>query len=331
MYLLGVDDLHRLIDHVGLASFYQQLIDRLRHDFARWDEFIKYPRHATQVEGGVIELMPICDHEYYAYKYVNGHPANPKVDKQTVVATGMLADVATGYPLLMSEMTLLTALRTSATAALAASFALPKGTKQMALIGLGAQAEFLALAHHFHCGVETLCVYDPDEEAVAKFVRHMQAYPVEVKICLGVREAIEGCALITTATAKRERARILQYDWLQWPCHINGMGGDCPGKTELDEEIVRQASLIVEYWPQTKEEGEVQYFAGELSYMQLSDLCSGKVALPNSDLSLFDSVGFALEDYSVLRLVYQYAQEFASSTKLIPALANPKDLFMACS
>ena len=66
--------------------------------------------------------MPTADDALYAFKYVNGHPKNTREGLQTVTAFGLLADVATGYPVLLSEMTLLTALRTAAMSSLAAKY-----------------------------------------------------------------------------------------------------------------------------------------------------------------------------------------------------------------
>ena len=101
---------------------------------------------------GVIELMPICDDEYYAFKYVNGHPYNPQSNKLTVVAVGMLSQVKDGYPLMISEMTLLTALRTAGTSALAARYLAKPNSKVMAMIGTGSQSEFQVIAHHVKGG-----------------------------------------------------------------------------------------------------------------------------------------------------------------------------------
>ena len=112
----------------------------------RWELFDKTPRLASHSAEGVIELMPTSDGEVYGFKYVNGHPRNTKDGLQTVTAFGLLADVANGYPVLLSEMTLFTALRTAATSAVAAKFLAPKGARTMAMIGNRAQSEFESLA-----------------------------------------------------------------------------------------------------------------------------------------------------------------------------------------
>ena len=129
---IGVEDMRRLVRSTGTKGFLTQLAGYVRSDFSRWSEFEKSARVASHSRDGVIELMPTSDGQLYTFKYVNGHPSNPKTGKLTVTAFGVLADVATGYPLLISEMTLLTALRTAATSAFAATVLARRDSKAMA-------------------------------------------------------------------------------------------------------------------------------------------------------------------------------------------------------
>src|SRR6185295_12563755 len=119
---VGVSNLVRLVGSVGVEPFLLGLAATIENDFGRWPDFEKAPRLASHSPDGVIELMPTSDGARYAFKYVNGHPKNTHSGLQTVTAFGVLADVETGYPLLLSEMTVLTALRTAATSALAAKY-----------------------------------------------------------------------------------------------------------------------------------------------------------------------------------------------------------------
>ena len=97
MLILDVYDIRRIIDKVGFKDFYNQLIDTLEEDYKNWDNFDKMARVATHFSYGVIELMPTSDEEFYAYKYVTGHPQNPNFNKTTVMATGQLSTIDTGY------------------------------------------------------------------------------------------------------------------------------------------------------------------------------------------------------------------------------------------
>jgi ornithine cyclodeaminase len=118
--LLDVANMARWIVRDGAQNILTTMVGYLDHDFRRWQSFERIPRIASHTPFGVIELMPTSDGETYSFKYVNGHPSNPARGFQTVTAFGVLADVDNGYPVFLSEMTLLTALRTAATSALAA-------------------------------------------------------------------------------------------------------------------------------------------------------------------------------------------------------------------
>ncbi|KFJ49352.1 ornithine cyclodeaminase/mu-crystallin family protein [Brucella abortus] len=143
---VSVDHMMKLVLRVGVETFLKELAGYVEEDFRRWQNFDKTPRVASHSKEGVIELMPTSDGTLYGFKYVNGHPKNTRDGLQTVTAFGVLADVGSGYPMLLTEMTILTALRTAATSAVAAKHLAPKNARTMAIIGNGAQSEFQALA-----------------------------------------------------------------------------------------------------------------------------------------------------------------------------------------
>ena len=330
--LVTIHDIQAIIGKVGILDFFRQLIDRLESDYARWDDFYKSPRHAIHYPHGVMELMPTSDDDYYTYKFVNGHPNNPIDNKMTVVALGMLAEVKNGYPLMLSEMTLLTALRTAATSALAAKFMAKSQSETLAMIGTGSQAEFQTLAMKAIFPIKTVRYFDIDTAAMEKFAANMAEYDIKLMPCKSAEETVSGCDIITTATADKKASRILQQAWIQPGMHINGVGGDCPGKTELDPALLSKAKIVIEFLPQTKVEGEIQNTGNNAIYAEMWELASKQKPGRENDeeITIFDSVGFALEDYSVLRLIYDLAkqQHVGESINMIPSLSNPKDLFL---
>ena len=170
MKILSVESVTQLINRHGFDNFLRDLIQALKRDFGSWEQFTKMPRPCMHVPGGVLELMPICDNEkYYSFKYVNCHPANTKNGKLTVVATGQLSGIDTGYPLMFSEMTLLTALRTAATSALATDLMSRKSAKVVAIIGTGAQSEFQIRALQLVRTIKEVRYFDLDHHAMDKF------------------------------------------------------------------------------------------------------------------------------------------------------------------
>ncbi len=260
---VSVHNMMKLVHHIGIERLLVEMAAEIEADFRRWPDFDKTPRVASHSDVGVIELMPTSDGETYGFKYVNGHPSNMKKGLQTVTAFGLLADVATGYPVLLSEMTILTALRTAATSAMAALFLAPKGATTMALIGNGAQAEFQALGFKAICGISAVRLYDIDPAATAKCMKNLAASGLNLTACSSPEEAILGAQIITTVTADKQYATILTDNMVGSGVHINGVGGDCPGKTELHRDILLRSSIFVEYPPQTRVEGEIQQLAAD--------------------------------------------------------------------
>ena len=117
---LSAEQVAGMVRRKGLAECIAGVASYLRQDFLRWNDFDKCARVATHSEVGVIELMPVSDARSYAFKYVNGHPSNHRYQLPTVMAFGVLADVETGTPELVSELTVTTAIRTAAMSAVAA-------------------------------------------------------------------------------------------------------------------------------------------------------------------------------------------------------------------
>ena len=329
---LSVADLCQLLRVVGLPAFIDELALALHADFCRWPDFDKAPRVASHSPLGVIELMPISDGVDYAFKYVNGHPRNGERGLPTVMAFGVLAEVATGYPRWLIELTLCTAWRTATTSALAArALARPEST-HMALLGCGAQGEFQALAFERLLGITQLTVFDPDPAASARLQANLaQVSGLRVRVAVSAQQAVQGADIVTTATAAKRQARVLTADMLAPGMHINAMGGDCPGKTELDADVLRAARIVVELTAQTRVEGEIQQLPPDWPVTELWRVLRGEVAGRESpeQITLFDSVGFALEDYSVLRTVARLASlhGMGQPLALVPQLRDPKDLF----
>ncbi len=340
MKIISVDSVRIIIKTHGLENFLKDLMVQLRADFSRWEEFNKTPRHATYVPGGVLELMPICDDTYYAFKYVNCHPKNPETNFMTVVATGQLSRIDTGYPVMFSEMTLLTALRTAATTALATDLMSRKNSKVLAIIGTGAQSEFLMKATCLVRDIEEVRFFDTDPDAMNKFFMNYLldgrclSDTINLVCCEDAKEAVSGADIIITCTACRAHVDVLKNEWIVPGTHINGIGGDAPGKTELDFEIVKRSRIVVEYFDQGVIEGEIQRYtkkeAKEKVYAELHELITGKKKgrMSEEEITLYDSVGIGLEDYSVLRLIYELSNRYriGKEVDMIPHLGNPKNL-----
>jgi ornithine cyclodeaminase len=332
---LSAPEVARLVAERGLPQCLQGVAANIAQDFLRWKSFDKSARLACHSTDGVIELMPIADDKTFTFKYVNGHPKNTAIGLPTVMAFGVLADVATGMPLLISELTLTTAIRTAATSAVAARALARPNSRTMALIGNGAQSEFQALAFHHLLGIDEIRLYDTDTSATEKLVRNLRAshdaQNLKLVVCANAREAVRGADIVTTVTADKTNAAILSADMVEPGMHLNAVGGDCPGKTEIPPEVMRLANVFVEYEPQTRIEGDLQHMPADFAVTELWQVLAGKLQgrMSNDEVTMFDSVGFALEDFSALRYLRDLAlaRDAGQGIQLIPSLDDPKDLY----
>ncbi|MEM8842844.1 MAG: ornithine cyclodeaminase [Pseudomonadota bacterium] len=328
---VSVENMMRLVHSVGIETILAELAAAIEADFKRWPEFDKTPRVASHSDEGVIELMPTADAENYGFKYVNGHPKNMKEGYQTVTAFGVLSSVDNGYPILLSEMTVLTALRTAATSALVAKYLAPRGARTMAMIGNGAQCEFQAMAFKAVCGIEAVRLYDIDPAATDKAARNLMASGLEVVACTSAEDSMEGAGIITTCTADKQYATILTDNMVGAGVHINAIGGDCPGKTELASAILMRSDIFVEYPPQTRIEGEIQQLDPDHPVTELWQVMTGSAPGRRSDdqITLFDSVGFAIEDFSALRYIWGRIEgtDFYEPLDMLADPDDPRDLF----
>lgn len=323
---VSVENMMKIVNDIGPGQMMTELADYIEADFRRWDLFDKTPRVAAHSAVGVIELMPTSDGEHYGFKYVNGHPKNTAEGFQTVTAFGVLSRMENGYPVLLSEMTVLTALRTAATSAMAARHLAPKNATTMAMIGAGTQCEFQATAFQAICGIEEVRLYDIDADAIRKAAANLKETGLRVVSCGSKEEAVAGAEIITTCTADKQYATILTDNMVGAGVHINAIGGDCPGKTELHADILRRSDIFVEYPPQTRVEGEIQQLEQDHEVTELWRVITGETEgrRSESQITLFDSVGFAIEDFSALRYVKDQLARTGAYVDL-DMLADPDD------
>jgi len=328
---ISAQDMIGLVQTKTLSACIAGIAERIERDFLRWHAFDKSSRVACHSPDGVIELMPIADAAQFAFKYVNGHPGNTRVGLATVMAFGVLADVHTGAPRLLSELTLTTAIRTAATSALAARRLARPDSRSMALIGNGAQSEFQALAFRDLVGIVELRLFDTDPAASAKLAANLAGLGLRVRVCTSTAEAVRGADIVTTVTADKTNATILTPDMIEPGMHLNAVGGDCPGKTELHPGVLSQAAVFVEFEPQSRIEGEVQQMPADFPVTELWQVLAGHHPgrTDAAQVTVFDSVGFALEDFSALSFMRDTAAELGIGKVigLVPHSPDPKDLF----
>jgi len=181
-------------------------------------------------------------------------------------------------------------------------------------------------------GINEIRLFDVDPAATEKLIRNLSSrYPsLRLIRAASTAEAVRGADIVTTVTADKTNATILTPDMIEPGMHINGVGGDCPGKTELHADILHQAFVVVEYEPQSRIEGEVQQMPADFPVTEFWRIVNGSVAARQSaaQVTVFDSVGFALEDFSAMRYLEKFVlHRDTPMLDLIPEMMDPKDLF----
>lgn len=334
MRFVDVPHMIRWVRETGPEVLLAGMTDAVEKDFRRWDEFELRPRVASHSELGVIELMPTSDGQTYGFKFVNGHPSNPLRGFQTVSAFGVLADVHNGYPRLLAEMTLLTALRTAATSGMVTRLLARPDAHRLALIGAGSQSEYQVLAVRAVRPIDEVSVFDVDPAASEKLRRNLAPLGIDVRIASSASDAVRGADVITTCTADKRNATVLSAADMRPGVHINGIGGDCPGKTELDPAILDLGPVFTEHTPQTRIEGEIQAKPADFPVTEVHEVLSGlRPGRTGEDqVTVYDGVGFAIEDFTALAfldeaLLAPGGERFYEEIDLLAAPRDPKDLF----
>jgi ornithine cyclodeaminase len=218
--------------------------------------------------------------------------------------------------------------------ALATDLMARKNSKILALIGTGAQSEFQTRGMQLVRDIIEVRYFDIDDKAMDKFERNMADSKLKLTRCQNAMEAVSGADIITTITACKANVDVIKDDWVKQGVHINAMGGDTIGKTELELSILSRGRIVVEYFDQSFIEGEIQRLskkeAEKIVYAEMHELVTGKKQGRKncSQITIFDSVGIALEDYSALRLTYELSEKYkiGEEGNFTPVIDDPKNL-----
>ncbi|HSJ64053.1 MAG TPA: ornithine cyclodeaminase family protein [Gemmatimonadaceae bacterium] len=316
--LLGKDDLRSLVEAVGLDRLMDlsiEHIEQLLH--SQGSDALEIPARQGFVdvsgETSVMEWMPILRRRHHTLiKHVGYHPSNPAVrDLPTILSVLALFDEASGHMRTICDGTFLTAIRTGAASAVASRvLALPE-SRTLGLVGCGAQAvtQLHALTRVFP--LDTILYFDRDPETQASFPHRAARFAVELQAA-GPDEIAQRSDIICTVTSVAAHAGpvIALTDCADW-LHVNAVGSDLPGKTELPVAFLRGGLVVPDFTPQAAREGESQ----QLEPAQIGPELHEIVKHPNRYQAwrhrhtVFDSTGFALEDLAVLEVLEALAAE----------------------
>lgn len=319
--LLTVDDIRQLVRLVGIQTLMRSLIAALQEAFIAYDEQITVipPRSGFSYEepySGLIEWMPALRRGgSVTLKMVGYHPHNPhQHELPTIVSSIGVYDVSTGLLRGMMDGTFLTALRTGAVSAIASRYLARSSSQVVGIVGAGAQAvtQLHALSTVFE--VRQVNVYDLDPSVSESFLRRIAFLDIPVTVFgeAQLPNLVATADILCTATSTPVGSPPVIPDvgtneWL----HINAIGSDFPGKTEIPYRLLRRAFVVPDFPEQALREGECQQLAPDAIGPALHIVMKNADAYADmrDQLTVFDSTGWALADAVAARFLLDLAHE----------------------
>lgn len=251
-------------------------------------------------------------------KWVNVHPENAqKYDLPTVLGTMIYSDPRNAFPLAIMDGTTLTRLRTGAAAAVATDHLAVEDATSLGIVGAGVQSYTQLEAIAAVREIEEVLISDLDEERIERFI---DRYEDEFEIRSGSVADAAGCDVLSTVTPVTEP--IVERSMVSEHTHINAIGADAPGKHEIDDRLLVEGTLVIDDFEQTTHSGEINvpWEAGVLGeadiHAEIGEIVVGDVAgrTAETEVTVFDSTGLAIQDVAAAHVVYAHAQENDNGT-----------------
>jgi ornithine cyclodeaminase/alanine dehydrogenase-like protein (mu-crystallin family) len=327
--LLSSDDIAEVARVTGVGPLMIELIERLHLAIGDGHEYsysipARSGFHYESPASGLVEWMPLWQRDKRVMmKMVGYHPANPSVHGiPTVLSTTSLFDTQTGHLVAMMDGTLSTAFRTGAASAVASRLLANPDSRTLGLIGCGAQAvtQLHALSQVFD--FDEVCIFDIDADAVASLAERCSLFCPESLTfhSCSIADLIAKADILCTATSVGiGEGPVFAEDLPRKPwLHINSVGSDLPGKTEVPRSVLQAATVVPDFLAQAKVEGECQQLTESEIGPGISEVARNPsdYAMLQQQLTVFDSTGFALEDLVVMELFLKHASEHSIGTEI---------------
>ncbi len=269
-------------------------------------QVIMPPKLIIPLPGGDFRAMPayLPRQNIAGIKVVNSHPNNRERGLPSVMATLVVVEPETGFPLAVIEATYLTALRTAAAGALGTRTLANPNPRKLAILGAGTQGRFQLLSHKLILpNLEQVCIWSLDEDLAWELKRDLEPQlGVEIKVCPDPETAVKGANVVITTTPSRKP--LVKNEWVSDGMHFTCIGADAPGKQELDPAILQRARIFLDDMAQGIESGEVNVplheglLKPEQIVGELGEVLAGKKEGRKSDdeITVFSSTGLAIQD-----------------------------------
>ncbi|MFA6427813.1 MAG: ornithine cyclodeaminase family protein [Candidatus Magasanikbacteria bacterium] len=334
--MLSSNNIKSIIKQVGIDEFMDASINNIENYFLYLGK--KYERRQRIGfffrNGRTVESMP-CRKigSKILFKTVNFHETNCLRGLPTVMSSTILCDEKTGFQEVITDSTLLTYIRTGAATAIATKYLARKESSKVGVIGAGSVGQACLHAISRIYNLTKIYIWDTDNNALETFRKRMEKIikkPIEIE---HPKKFVPDIDILTTTTYGNKK--IVKNLWVPKGIHINAIGGDAPGKQELDGNILKRAKIVVDYKEQAITEGEINVpitkgiISIEDVHAELSDVVKKKKnsRKNSSEITLFDSTGDPLEDLAIIELLLKYNKRFnlGKKTNFIYSPSHTKD------
>ena len=328
--VLSSFDIQEILRHFGVDWIMVTLVERLRIAINNYNPQklsipVRSGFHYEKPEPGLIEWMPLYNQDdkggKVLIKVVGYHPSNPgKFNLPTIVSTISEYDTNSGHLCALIDGVLATAIRTGAASAVASKLMAKPTSSILGLVGCGTQAVTQLHAISLYFKIERVLIYDIDPNASSSFEKRCSALNLNTGfISTTIEEIVKNSDILCTATSIEIGAGPLFSNIETKPhLHINAVGSDFPGKVEIPLEFLQKCFVCPDFIEQAIVEGECQQLeqkdigAGLVEVVQNSN----KYAYLQSERTVFDSTGWALEDKVVMDLFLDCASELGLGQEL---------------
>jgi L-lysine cyclodeaminase len=326
--IISSDDIHSILRHFGIDQVMDRMIQRLQKAMENYSpEATSIPVRSgfnyLKPEPGLIEWMPLYSHgKQVIIKVVGYHPSNPLEFKlPTILSTVSAYDTFSGHMLSIMDGVLLTALRTGAASAIATRFLAHPASTALGLIGCGAQSvtQLHAISRIFK--LEKVLIHDIDGGAMLSFnercdqINLGEAEIIPSSIC----DLVENSDIICTCTSVEVgQGPLFSNLNTKQHLHINAVGSDFPGKIEIPLDFLNNSFVCPDFLDQALVEGECQQLQVQNIGPSLHTIVKSPLEYCHIqyERSVFDSTGWALEDWIAMEILQEYAGELGLGTEI---------------
>ena len=278
---------------------YEQLIQVIENSLTDFSagRVIQPVRNMLTIEEGqrFLGVMPAVTPGGMGAKLVSFYPKNAGSDVPTHLAMILLFEPETGQPLACIDGRLITEMRTAAASAAVTKYASPEGSKVLALLGSGVQAQAHLEALRHVCEFTEVRVWSRTPDRALHFA---DTHGVKA---MDLEAAVQGADVIVTATNALEP--FLKGEWLKEGAHVNAVGSPRPTWRELDDDVMCNTLIVDSREAVLKEAGDV-ILSNATIFAEAGEVFAGLKPLNRSTTTVFKSVGIGVEDIATARLVY---------------------------